>query len=257
MINVIRRILAIEVLLLAGVVSGCHSFPPVNGYHGTAVQGYTVLINADFAAERPDLVRRVRAALNEDLRFVNNALPHAARAAVRSTIVWVERESPSTEGFSGRGVTYHVSPRWLADHHFRPDKAQGIEVCNAEDYLNWRNHQMCILHEFCHAYHFVLGYDRSDVAETYGAARKAGLYRQVRYVLAGPDRLRRAYALNNPREYFAELSEAYLGRNDYFPFTRDELRSYDPEGFKLIGRLWRLSPEEIRHERQNHNRGDY
>jgi hypothetical protein len=47
-----------------------------------------------------------------------------------------------------------------------------------------------------------------------------------------------AYALKSHREFFAELSEAYFGRNDYFPFTRQQLRTFDPESFKVIAEAW-------------------
>ena len=49
---------------------------------------------------------------------------------------------------------------------------------------------------------------------------------------------KRAYALNNVQEFFAEMSEAYFGRNDFFPFTRGELQEHDPEICALIERLW-------------------
>ena len=48
----------------------------------------------------------------------------------------------------------------------------------------------------------------------------------------------RAYALNNPQEYFAESTEAYFSRNDFFPFTRDDLIRHDPETARLLAKLW-------------------
>ena len=39
-------------------------------------------------------------------------------------------------------------------------------------------------------------------------------------------------------EYFAEGSEAYFGTNDFYPFTRAELKQHDPEGFRLLEALW-------------------
>ena len=51
--------------------------------------------------------------------------------------------------------------------------------------------------------------------------------------------MRRAYAMNNHREYFAEITEAYFGTNDFYPFNRAELARHDPEGFELMERIWR------------------
>ena len=46
--------------------------------------------------------------------------------------------------------------------------------------------------------------------------------------------------MNNEKEYFAEATEAYFGRNDFQPFTRDELKEFDPEMFEMIRRVWQL-----------------
>ena len=51
-------------------------------------------------------------------------------------------------------------------------------------------------------------------------------------------RLHKAYALENPQEFFAELSEAYFGVNDFYPFRRAELERHDPESAALLERLW-------------------
>jgi len=41
-------------------------------------------------------------------------------------------------------------------------------------------------------------------------------------------------------EYFAESTEAYFARNDFFPFTREELRQHDLVMHDLLERLWNL-----------------
>ena len=42
-------------------------------------------------------------------------------------------------------------------------------------------------------------------------------------------------------EYFAELSEAYFGENDFYPFNREELKAFDLEGFEAIESLWNVA----------------
>jgi hypothetical protein len=63
----------------------------------------------------------------------------------------------------------------------------------------------------------------------------AGLYDAVLYVHGGR---RQAHAAKNAAEYFAELTEAYFGINDYYPFTRADLRSGDPLGYRVVEQLW-------------------
>lgn len=44
--------------------------------------------------------------------------------------------------------------------------------------------------------------------------------------------------MTSPFEYFVETTEAYFSRNDFFPFTRDELKQHDPAMFALLTKLW-------------------
>jgi len=244
--RIVKHTFVFGMFLLLVTLSGCATIPEVQGYRNTQIQGYVVRVKTDFAKTQPKVVKKILRALKEDIHMINSTLPAPTLSALKQTIIWVEPQTPAVaDSFSGRGVVYHVSDKWLAEHGFLPEKAQGIQICNAKDYLNWRSHQMALLHEFCHAYHYIIGFDRPDVVDAYKAAKKAKLYERVEYVLAEPGQLKRAYALNNPREYFAELSEAYWGRNDYFPFMREELRKYDPIGYELIEQLWHLSTQEI------------
>ena len=93
-----------------------------------------------------------------------------------------------------------------------------------------------VLHELAHAYHFlVLGEKNPEIAAAYRQAVESGSYESVDYAGGGK---RRAYALVNEKEYFAEISEAYFGRNDFYPFTRADLQRHDPVGYELLRRLW-------------------
>jgi hypothetical protein len=47
--------------------------------------------------------------------------------------------------------------------------------------------------------------------------------------------------MTNAKEYFAECSEAFFTRNDFYPFTKDELKKHDPEMFALLTKLWGAS----------------
>jgi hypothetical protein len=94
------------------------------------------------------------------------------------------------------------------------------------------------MHELAHAYHDrALGEHNEAILAAYENAKQSGLYTQVRYIDGST---RPAYAMTNRMEYFAELTEAYLGVNDFFPFNRDELARHDPQGFALMEQVWRF-----------------
>ena len=63
----------------------------------------------------------------------------------------------------------------------------------------------------------------------------SGKYKSV---LTSPGPKREHYALTNEKEFFAEMTEAYFGVNDFFPFTRAELRESEPEIYSLLREIW-------------------
>jgi hypothetical protein len=99
-------------------------------------------------------------------------------------------------------------------------------------------------HELAHAYHDqVLGFDNAEVRAVYEAAKKSGRYDKVKRWTGEEITEERAYAMNNAKEYFAESSEACFGRNDFYPFTRTELKEHDPQMYALLERLWKRRME--------------
>ena len=46
------------------------------------------------------------------------------------------------------------------------------------------------------------------------------------------------YGLNNEKEYFAEGTEAYFYRNDFYPFVRAELKEHDPDLHAVLAKIW-------------------
>jgi hypothetical protein len=97
-------------------------------------------------------------------------------------------------------------------------------------------HPAVILHELVHAYHHqILGFDEPRIKAAYDGAMKAGLYDKV---LLYTGQTVRHYAATNHMEYFAEGSEAYFYRNDFYPFVRAELEEYDPVLHDLLEDIW-------------------
>ena len=105
------------------------------------------------------------------------------------------------------------------------------------------------LHELAHAYHdrvLPQGFGNPEIRAAYEKAQASGKYDRVErwHGNGKPNTFERAYAMTNPQEFFAENTEAFFSRNDYFPFTRDELKQHDPDTFALLEKLWNLRPKE-------------
>ena len=97
-------------------------------------------------------------------------------------------------------------------------------------------HPYVVLHELAHAYHDqVLGFDHPKVVETFEKAKASGIYEKV---LLYTGKKVRHYALSNHKEYFAEGTEAFFYRNDFYPFVAAELQEYDPDLYDLLVEIW-------------------
>jgi hypothetical protein len=48
----------------------------------------------------------------------------------------------------------------------------------------------------------------------------------------------RHYGLSDHKEFFAEMTEAYFGVNDFYPFNRAELKDAEPDVHDLLATIW-------------------
>ena len=132
-------------------------------------------------------------------------------------------------------MQYHPSPEWLQEHGYACDLAKCVHICEAADFVAVRqvNEQpWVVLHELAHAYHDqVLGFDDPRIVAAYERFKQSGHGDSVLLITG---RRVRHYGLTDPKEFFAEMTEAYFGMNDFFPFNRAELMTAEPEIFELL-----------------------
>jgi dipeptidyl-peptidase-4 len=48
--------------------------------------------------------------------------------------------------------------------------------------------------------------------------------------------------MTNHKEYFAEGTEAFFNRNDFYPFVQAELKEHDPRLHALLEEIWGKTP---------------
>lgn len=186
------------------------------------------------------------AALNQALPLLQAQLEEIVRVVPAKAVVelqkvplWINPEYPKMPP----RAEYHPAADWLRENGRDPAMAKGIEFTNVRIFeAETRRMPNFALHELAHAFHDrVLGFENAQIEAAYQKAKAAGLYDRVqRQDSEGRKRLDRAYAMTNAKEYFAECSEAFFTKNDFFPFTKEELKKHDPEMYELLHTLWQV-----------------
>lgn len=174
--------------------------------------------------------------LSVQLQRVVDTVPEEAVAKMQKVPVWI---NPKYENERQR-CEYHPGAGWLKDNGRNPAMAKAVEISNVAIF-EFENRRMpfLMLHELAHAYHDqVLGFDEPRIVATFELARDSGIYKSVKRFTGKKTVTDKAYALSNHKEYFAETTEAYFGRNDFYPFDRAELKTHDRPMHDLLARLW-------------------
>lgn len=136
-------------------------------------------------------------------------------------------------------MQYHPEADWLEENGYAVDLAKCVHIPEAADLLDARqiNEQpWVILHELAHAFHDqVLGFEEARILDVFKLYKDSG--RGEKALLITGKRVRH-YGLTDHKEFFAEMTEAYFGSNDFFPFNRAELMTAEPEIYELMKSIW-------------------
>jgi len=199
------------------------------------IAGWTVRLDPQLLLPvNRDGGERAIEALENHLQRVAYVVPEDRLEKLRAVPIRLDLHHPRLSA-----MQYHPSREWLEKNGFDPRLAKHVHLPRAADLLErhtWAKHPCVVLHELAHAYHDqVLGFDHPRIEAAYQSARKKGNYESV--LLYTGERVRH-YALTDAKEYFAELTEAYLGVNDFYPFVRAELKEHDPEMHQFLEDIW-------------------
>jgi len=210
------------------------SFDKTDQYEAQQIEGWKILVNKKFQPAAPDVYEKAMKQLSVQLYNITRLVPEPALGKLRQIPIWVElfeKHHPC--------MAYHPDAGWLVEHGMNPEKARCVEMANARNFITWTIEQpWMVLHELSHGYHdrFLQdGYENAEVRAAYKHAMDEKLYEAV---LRRGDKLERAYATTNQMEYFAELTEAFFGTNDFYPFVNVELRKHDLQGYEMEKRAW-------------------
>ena len=159
-------------------------------------------------------------------------------AELQKVPLWI---SPGVSRHRRRAPSIIRMPDWLRAQRPRSrpwPEAWSSPTCRIFD-AEMRRMPNFALHELAHAYHDrVLGFESTAVIAS-PTTKPRPAANTTRWSAAMPRAKSprdRAYAMTNHKEYFAESTEAFFGTNDFFPFTRDELRAARPGDVRAAGK---------------------
>jgi len=216
-------IIAIIALLFSATINA-------SDYHKLKLEGWDVYIEQKLVDKNDVRVFIAMRLLSEKLRELKQLLPSKATDQLTNVPLYFSENKEFNAEY------YFFEP-----YVYRTGKdikmMSGVEFRSISFFIEESKYSpMLILHELAHAYH-KKNYRRIDkmVMRAYRHAEGKKLYQNVINVNS---QYGRAYALQSPFEYFAELSESYFGRNNYYPFERDELLEYDRMGYEMVEKAW-------------------
>jgi hypothetical protein len=206
------------------------------------IAGWKVHIHSKLLETERSDTERALAGLKTMLDEIVRVVPASAVTELRKVPLYF---SPAYHP-KRTGAEFHPDAGWLVANKRDPVMARAVEFSGVKDFESeMRRMPNFALHELAHAFHHRVlhdGFDNSEIKAAYERAKASGTYERVeRSFGEGNGRantFERAYAMTNPMEYFAESTEAYFTRNDFFPFTRDELKRHDPSMYELLSKLW-------------------
>jgi hypothetical protein len=205
------------------------------------IEGWTVYVDPKMLeGEHAEAGARALTMLANHLQRIAILIPEDRLKQLRTLEIWIEHDHPDINVEPG---PYHPGVGWLIERGYDPRLAKKVHVTRAASLLSRHHmikHPAVILHELVHAYHDQIlgGYDEPRIKAAYEKAMKAGIYDEV---LLYTGKKVRHYAASNPMEYFAEGTEAYFYRNDFYPFVRAELKEHDPVLHDLLEEIWGIN----------------
>ena len=136
-------------------------------------------------------------------------------------------------------ASFHPGKDWLIANGYMAEKARGIEISNFTNFISYSKEQADILlHEFAHSYHYLVmtnDFNNKLIKDAYDKSMATKKYESVAYINGGTQK---HYATTNQMEYFAEITEAFFGYNDYYPFEKSQLKIFDTGAFELMEKVW-------------------
>ena len=199
------------------------------------IEGWTVHVDPQLlTGAHQEEGKKAIAMLGNHLQRIAILVPEKPLKGLRKVEIWLEHAHPELAS-----MQYHPGAQWLIDKGYDPRLNKKVHITRAAALLSRQQmlkHPAVILHELAHGYHDqILSFEHPGILKAYKKAMAAGSYEKV--LLYNGEKVRH-YAATDHKEYFAEATESYFYRNDFYPFVSAELKTHDPTAFAVMQKIW-------------------
>jgi hypothetical protein len=234
-----KRFLCLLAALISPLAAHAEEPPKPTARAEQTIAGWTVRVDNRLLAP-PDeaLGQRALKLLEARLIDIANVVAPEHLAELRDVTIVLDL----THG-KLTSMQYHPNENWLVQNGYARELVKCAHIPAAARFVDPRHQHIqpwCVLHELAHAYHDrVLSFDEPRIRAAWERYVASGHGDAVLYILGGR---KRHYALTDHKEFFAEMTEAYFGVNDFFPFNNAELKEAEPDTHALLAEIWGRLP---------------
>lgn len=219
------------------------------GYFQRSQSGFKVYVSRTAYDKSDEAEGEPLKLIDDELTKIADILDPDILKVVQKVPVWVEWDhailDQNLQNRHAIGAYYKGTSAALIGEGIDPRKAGCVSIVSlrlAHKIKKDGGTQNTLLHEFAHVMHdLVWKSDNPFVISAFNQALARKLYEQVRF---DNGKIGQAYASQSHKEYFAELTCAYLDKLDYEPHNRKELKEYDSVGYEIMTKAWG-TPEQI------------
>ncbi|HMP98434.1 MAG TPA: hypothetical protein PKC24_01545 [Cyclobacteriaceae bacterium] len=207
-------------------------------YISHQLHGFEVLINKSALYDYQQTTDSALMQLKKDLlKITKFKMTKSALDSLRTVRIFIDWDT------GHHSLQVHNNEDWLIQNGYILEKTNQMEISNIKNYMAYRNQNQpyVVMHEMTHAFHNRLSEaDKVLIKNTYEKAMQKNLYQSVRYHHGDGNYESEvpAYAGTDEFEYFAEITVAYFGLCNFYPFNRKDLKKYDNAGYKLVRLIW-------------------
>lgn len=203
---------------------------------------WNIFYEASMKTSNPKLAKASLNKLIKTLSVIETKLPADALSKLKTVKIYLMWGEQSPHGGKKSGMRFVRQGETIKRKYYDKQWQHSIVIYSAKNlmYLTDMWAKKAITHELAHAWHIMHWPDKyGPIVRPWQQAKTKKLYTNVRDY---KNRVKKkAYAVKNNLEYFAELSAMYFVGGDYYPYDRKALIKYDPAGVVMVQELWSVN----------------